>query len=95
MTGATVRYPFLFLIKILGKLDKLLERADYTAIGFAGHVSAIDQALSEEKQLKSLNRFELWLLRPFIEAEQKRRRECFRQAVIDVTGEDPTERKIC
>ena len=34
-------------------------------------------------------RFERWLLEPVIASEQKRRRECFRQAVIDVTDEDP------
>ena len=64
-------------------------RANYTEIGFSGHVSMLDEGVSKERKLKPLNRFERWLLKPIIEAEQKRRRECFRQAVIEVTDEDP------
>ena len=89
MMTMAVRYPFLFLFRITGQLAPLFERANYTAIGFSGHVSMLDEGVSKERKLKPLNRFERWLLKPIIEAEQKRRRECFRQAVIDVTGEDP------
>ncbi len=94
MITAVIRYPLLFILKILGKLDSLLDRANRTEIGFTGHVSAIDQAIIEEKQLKSLNRFERWLLKPIIEAEQKRRRKCFKEAVLEVTGEDPADWEI-
>ncbi len=93
MVGAMVRYPLLFLLEIIGKLDSPLGRANYTVIGFCGHVSALDQAVAEEQQLKSLNRFELWLLRPIIEVEQERRRKCFREVVLEVTGEGPTSWK--
>lgn len=89
MTTMAIRYPFLFLFRITGQLGPLFERANYTAIGFSGHVSMLDESVAKERKLKPLNRFEGWLLKPIIEDEQKRRRECFRQAVIDVTGEDP------
>jgi len=49
----------------------------------------LGEGVAKERKLKPLNRFERWLLKPIIEAEQERRRECFRQAVIEVTGEDP------
>ena len=91
MVTMAVRYPFLFLFRITGQLAPLFERANYTAIGFSGHVSTLDTGVAEERKLKPFNRFERWLLGPIIEAEQKRRRECFRQAVLDVTGEDTVE----
>lgn len=86
-----VRMPFLFFFRTTGQLTSLFERANYTEIGFSGHVSMLDEGVAEEHKLKPLNHFERWLLKPIIEAEQERRRECFRQAVIDVTGEDPDE----
>lgn len=89
MMTMAIRYPFLFFFKIAGWLAPLAERANYTAIGFSGHVSVLDEDIAKKRKLKSLNRFERWLLKPVIEAEQKWRRECFRQAVIEVTGEDP------
>jgi hypothetical protein len=89
MMTMAVRYPFLFLFRIAGQLASLFERANYTAIGFSGHVSMLDEGVAKERKLKPLNRFEGWLLKPIIEAEQKRRRECWRHAVLHVTGEDP------
>ena len=85
-----VRYPFLFLFWISGRLDSLFERANFTAIGFSGYVSALDEWVTKERRLKPLTRFERWLLKPMIEVEQKRRRECFRRAVIETIGEDPS-----
>ncbi len=89
MIEMAVRYPFLFFFEITGDLDPLLERAIYTSIGYTGHVSTFDEGIVKEGKFKPLNRFEQWLLKPVIEAEQKRRRECFRRAVKEVTGEDP------
>ncbi|MBI2482012.1 MAG: hypothetical protein HYV76_00325 [Candidatus Vogelbacteria bacterium] len=89
MTTIAIRYPFLFLFRITGRLGPLFERAEYTAIGLSGHVSMLDKSVAKERKLKPLNRFERWLLKPIIEDEQKLRRECFRQAVIEVMGEDP------
>ncbi len=82
-------YPFLFLLKITGWLTPLWERAKYTEIGFSGHVSMPDENIAEERKLKPLNRLEKWLLKPLIEDEQNLRRDAFRQAMIDVLGEDP------
>lgn len=89
MTTLAVRYPFLFFFRITGQLPPLYERANYTAIGLSGHVSMIDKDVAKKRRLKPLNRFERWLLQPIVEAEQKHRRENFRQAIIEVTGEDP------
>lgn len=84
-----MRWLCLFFLRITGKLDSLLERANFTAIGFTGYVSLPDERLARERQLKPLNWFERWLLKPCIQAEQVRRRAAFREAVIEVTGEDP------
>ncbi|HXF44291.1 MAG TPA: hypothetical protein VNK70_02390 [Candidatus Paceibacterota bacterium] len=89
MMTMAVRYPFLFLFRITGQLTPLFERANYTAIGFSGHVSMLDEDIAKERKLKPLNRFERWLLKPIIEDEQTRRRECFWQAIIEVTGKGP------
>jgi len=88
MMRMAVRYPFLLLLRITGRLAPLFERANYTAIGFSGHISLLDDSVAEERKLKPLNRFEQWLLKPIVEAEQERRRKCFRQAIIEVAGED-------
>ena len=82
MTTITIRRPFLFFFMITDQLGTLLERANYTEIGFTGSVSIIDRDIAKKRKLKPLNRFERWLLRPMIETEQKRRRECFRRGTI-------------
>lgn len=91
MMTAAVRCPFLFLFKITGRFDLLLLRANYTEIGLSGYVSAFDKDVIEERNLKPLNRFERWLLRPIVEDEKELRRDVFKQAFIEVTGEDPTD----
>lgn len=89
MMTMAVRYPFLFFFRITGQLAPLFERAYYTAIGFSGRVSMLEEGIAKQLELKPLNRFEQWLLKLVIKDEQKRRRESFRQAVIAVTGKDP------
>ena len=89
MTTMAIRNLFLFFLMITGQLASLSERMNYTAIGFSDYVSMLDNGFAKERKLKPLNRFERWLLKPFIETEQKRRRECFRQAFKEITGEDP------
>lgn len=89
MMTMAVRYPFLLFFRMTGQLTPLFDRASCTAIGLSGHVSMFDKDIAKTHNLKPLNRFEMWLLGPIIEDEQKRRRGCFRQAIIDVTGEDP------
>ena len=89
MTTMAVRYPFMFFFRITGQLPRLYERANHTEIGLSGHISTLDEDAVKKLQLKSLNRFERWLLQPIIEAEQKRRRANFLQAFIEVTGENP------
>jgi len=84
-----VRRLILFLYRFTRRLDPLAERANHTAIGFSGNISMLDHSIAEERELKPLNRFERWLLKPAIEAEQKRRREAWRQSIIEVTGDDP------
>ena len=88
-TAALVRYPILLCWKIAGQLDLLEERANFTAIGTTGHVSVPDEYMTRARKLKPLNRFERWLLGPIIEEEQARRRQAFREAVMEATGEDP------
>lgn len=84
-----IRNLFVFIFKMIDKLDSLIERAEYTVIGSTGNISTYDEKIAEARKLKPLNRFEKWLLNPFIIVEQRRRRECYRQAVIEAAGEVP------
>ena len=86
-----VRWTFLFFLRITGLLAPLWERAHYTEVGFACHVTTFDAEIAKNRKLKPLNRFEQWLLKPIIEAERERRREAMREAVIEVTGDDPDD----
>ena len=67
-----------------------VQSADYCHIGFSGTgQTAFDKDTIKKRDIQSLDRFGLWLLKTFIEGEKERRWQCFRQASIDVTGEDP------
>lgn len=67
---------------------KLSLRMQVTAVGLSGHVSDLDRSFAERKNLKSLNRFERWLLASVITAEKQRHWACFRQACLETLGED-------
>ena len=85
------RTAIIFLYRISGKDIKLFQRTDWTAIGFTGYVSLPDHDFAKLHKLKPLNRFERWLMKPIIEAEQTLRRDSFRQACLEVLGEDPND----
>lgn len=68
---------------------QLPDRAVFTEIGSTGNVSLPDKSIAKERGLKQLNRFEKWLLQPAIQYEKSRRKDAFRQACIEVLGEDP------
>jgi len=84
-----IRYTALRLLGFTGQLAPLLGRCSVSVIGFTGYVSALDKALAKAEKLKPLNRFELWLLKPFIETARLERRQAFQQSCIEVSGEDP------
>ena len=67
----------------------LIRRASITEIGYTGYVSALDEGIIAKEGLKPLTRFERWMLFPYIQHERMCRRAGFRQACIDVLGEDP------
>jgi hypothetical protein len=69
----------------------LVHRMGTTAVGLTGHVSDLDRAEAAKQQLRPLTRFELWLLHEIIVAERAYRQDCFRQACINVLGEDPND----
>jgi len=75
-----------------GRLSRLYTRAVFTEIGhFSGNVSLLDDDIAKEHNLKPLNRFERWLLKPIIEYEKADRHDAFRSAYQEVLGEDPDE----
>lgn len=84
-----IRWPIVSFLRLIGRFSRLSRRAHFTEIGFSGYVSDSDRNLAAEQKVQPLNRFEKWLLRPYIEAAQKARRRAYRQACIEVTGEDP------
>lgn len=89
MIAEAIRWLVFQILKFSGRIDPLFERAHYTAIGVTGHVSGFDDDIARKRKFKPLNRFERWLLKPSIKFEQERRRQAWREAVKEVTGEDP------
>lgn len=80
--GIAMRIPF------YGK--KLCERTMFTEIGaISGHVSMIDKAIAKERGLEPLSAFERWFMQPRIDSEKLGVQNIFRNACIDVMGEDP------
>lgn len=75
------------LIPVYG--EKLCERVMRTQVGLSGHVSLIDDHIAADRNLKPLNRFELWLMKPRIEEQKRLNQDAFRKACIGVMGEDP------
>ncbi len=71
------------------------ERAMFTEVGLTGHVSLIDDSIATERKLNPLNRVEKWLLKDDIAAAKQQGRDAFRQACIDVMGEDPYDDGYC
>lgn len=70
------------------QLAKLLRKALYSEIGFSGQgPSVIDEPFI--RKYGRLHPRHRGVLRDFIEAEKAKRRECFRQACVEVLGEDP------
>jgi len=86
-----IRISFLMLTYKTDWFRKTWERALLLNIGFSGHVSNIDKHIALREGLRPLNRFELWLMTPLIIADKAERKNAFRQACIEVLGEDPDE----
>ena len=82
-----LRLIILKVYKLMGKLNMLLKRAEYCSIGFTGNVSSLDKEHAKKQGYKSLNKFEMWLLRPIIEHEKTIRQDCFEKVCNDVLGE--------
>lgn len=73
------------------KFDLLVKRIKYCEVGFAGHVSMIDENISKEQGLIKLNSFERFLFGPDIKFLKSIHKEAFRKSCIDVLGEDPED----
>lgn len=86
-----VRLVIVDIYDFFGWLKPLVHRAVITEVGFSGYVSLIDEQIAKNQKLYPLNRFEKWILAPYIEEDKKRRREVFRMVVFEVTGEDINE----
>lgn len=69
-------------------LGTMVDRAAFTAIGFSGHVSMVDDSIAKERGFAPLTKFEYWLLKPYIDSERKARQTCFQDACREILGED-------
>lgn len=87
------KYLFIFYLKTgLYEFLNVQERMLICHVGYAsGHVSLIDERYAEDHQLKPLKGLTLWMMQPVIELEKAMRQDAFRQACIDVLGEDPND----
>lgn len=83
------RLGILWTLTRLG--SDVFDRANFLEIGLTGNVSDPDRRVASELGLDLLSSFEKDLLKPYILEEKKRRCLAFREAVIEITGEDPEE----
>jgi hypothetical protein len=87
-----MRTLILWFYRITGKFPQLALRVDLFEVGTTGHgPTVIDKSVAEKRGLKPLNRFERWLVASVVPELQKHHHDAFRQACIEVLGEDPDE----
>ena len=84
-----LRTLLLSLYMMTGLYDRLRvgERMYILHVGFSGHVSVMDTAYAEDKGLKPLSGLTLWMMEPAIASLIDQRRNAWREAVREVTGE--------
>jgi hypothetical protein len=83
-----LRLAILYLWRLFKRNRTVFLRMNFTEVGFTGNVSLIDNDIAEKRNLKPLNRFERWVMKPHIETEQIRRKMAFRLSCMEVLGED-------
>ena len=84
----TIRKIILYIYKRTGKLNLLFKRMEWCVIGFSGNVSIPDEEFAKQQGYKPLNKFEYWLVKPIVEIEKKRRQDIFKNAMVEILGED-------
>jgi len=81
----SLKLTFIMRTKWFKQLHK---RVIVCEVGVFGHWSEMDGGRAQEQGLRPLNPFEKWLTKPLIEQERTWRRRAFRDACMEVTGED-------
>jgi len=76
-----IREQLVLVLRNTQSYSDLLERAKWTEVGFSGYVSQIDTRIAKQKNLKPLNRFEKWLLAPYISLEKEKRQKYWEEAI--------------
>lgn len=88
-----MRRLIIWLLCKTGRMPRLYQRTVFTEIGhFSGNVSALDKDIAEKHNLHPLNRFERWLMKDIIREEKEIRKDAFREACLNILGEDPEGR---
>ena len=83
-----VRWLWLKWIIWRGHFDELHRRIMLAEVGLSGHVSLVDKAMADETGVRPLSRLQRWLARPVIVDLREHHRNAWREACIDVLGED-------
>ena len=79
-----IRSLMIILVRTTQWYWSIIERANYTEVGYFGYVSSVDEDVVKKKQLKPLNRFEKWLLVKYIYHEKTRRQRIWEDVTKDL-----------
>ncbi len=71
--------------------SRLFHRANLLHVGLSGNISLLDKSVARDKGLKELTGFWLWVFSPYISEAKPVHKSAFRQACLEVLGEDPDE----
>jgi len=73
-------------------VSNLEKRTNCYEVGFSGHGrSGLDDILIREHILKPLNKFEKWLMAGYIVEMKKMHASAWKNACLEVLGEDPDD----
>lgn len=89
------RWWILWILERIGfkqYVTNIAKRTNCYEVGFSGHgKSKLDDVLIERYNMKPLNRFEKWLMARYIVEMKKAHASAFKEACIEVLGEDPDD----
>ena len=66
----------------------LMKRTMILEVGLSGNVSVLDEDIVHRQKLKPLNKFEKWLVAPYVEELKVIHKDAWKHAIKDVLGEE-------
>lgn len=66
----------------------LMKRTMILEVGLTGHISLLDKEAGKSQKLKPLNKFEKWLVAPYVKQLKMIHQDAWKHAIKDILGED-------